>query len=396
MLRNRLIFLFLALAAGTFSSFYGGASYLLLFVILILPLVSFLYLVYVFLTLRISQDAEERILYKGGETPYCFSLVNERKIIYSGVQVDFKSGLFEVEGLEQVRNYSLLPKDRIDRKARIRCLYRGTYAVGVDSVTVTDFLNLFQLKRKIDSPVQVQVLPRVIRLNKLAAAPLDDDAKTLPFSLVRMQDQPDVESRAYTAGDGLKMVNWKLSAKQQELVVRKYVDAPKTKILLILDLAEIRADSFTKIAAEDQIIEAALAIADYFVRRRTPVEVFYSENGPKATSMKLQNQASFDRFFRFCSDVPFHSFLSADAILGQAAFGCDGRSCCIVVTHKVDEEFCRTADHILSLDTELSVVQAGGLSPEILHSLDKRVRLFQISKGQEIADVLETQQGGRL
>lgn len=79
MIRNRLILLFLILAAGTFASFYGGISYLPLFILFILPMVSFLYLVYVFFSLRISQSVDERVLYKGEETSYWFVLVNEKK-----------------------------------------------------------------------------------------------------------------------------------------------------------------------------------------------------------------------------------------------------------------------------------------------------------------------------
>ena len=398
MIRNRLILLFLILAAGTFASFYGGISYLPLFILFILPMVSFLYLVYVFFSLRISQSVDERVLYKGEETSYWFVLVNEKKVVYPGIRVSFKSGLYEASGLEESWNYSLLPKDRIEKHAQSRCLYRGHYPVGVDTIVVTDFLNLFRLKRSAGEEIPVQVLPRVVRLNRLAAAPLDEDAKAVPFSMTHTNDQPDVESRSYTPGDGLKMVNWKLSARQQELLVRKYIDTPKTKILLIMDLAEIRpADPVTRIIIEDKIIETSLAIADYFVRRKTPLEVIYGTDRPQGVSMEIQDQGSFDRFYRVCSDIPFRSLSVLPSLLRKAAYQYSGRSYCIIVTHKLDEELCRAAENVLSLNTGLCIIQIGDERQEgPRHNLDKRVRFFRISKEQEIAEVLDMQRGGRI
>lgn len=399
MIRNRLILLFLILAAGAFASFYGGISYLPLFILLILPVVSFLYLVYVFFSLRISQNVDERILYKGEETPYRFVLVNEKMIVYSGIQVSFKSGLYEATGLEENRNYSLLPKDRVEKHAQIRCLYRGRYPVGVDTITVTDFLNLFCLKRSAGEEIPVQVLPRVIQLNRLIAAPLDEDAKSVPFSTMYTKDQPDVEARSYTPGDGLKMVNWKLSARQQELLVRKYVDTPKTKILLLMDLGEIHsADPVDRIMIEDKIIETSLAISNYFVRRQTPLEVFYGTDRLQEVSMGIQDQSSFERFYKTCSDIPFRSLADLPVLLKNAAYQCSGRSCCIAVTHKLDGELCQAAENVLSLNIELCIIQIGGEQQEnnLRHNLDKRVRFFRISKEQEIAEVLDAKQGGRI
>ncbi len=114
--------------------------------------------------------------------------------------------------------------------------------------------------------------------------------------------------------------------------------------------------------------------------------------------MEIQDQSSFERFYRICTDIPFRSPTGLSVLLQKAAYQCSGRSCCIAVTHKLNEDLRQAADNILSLNTELSIIQIGGEQQgnNLRHNPDKRVRIFKISKEQEIAEVLDVQQGGRV
>lgn len=113
--------------------------------------------------------------------------------------------------------------------------------------------------------------------------------------------------------------------------------------------------------------------------------------------MEIQDQGSFDRFYRVCSDIPFRSLSVLPSLLRKAAYQYSGRSYCIIVTHKLDEELCRAAENVLSLNTGLCIIQIGDERQEgPRHNLDKRVRFFRISKEQEIAEVLDMQRGGRI
>ncbi len=396
MLRNRLIFTFLILAAAAFSSFYGGTSYLLLFAVLLLPLVSFLCLVIAFASLKLSQGVKDHILYKGEETSYRFVLRNRGPFICTGVELRLYTSLFEAKELEPFQFVSLPPGDRIETTARIRCLYRGTYQIGVESIAATDFLNLFRLKRSArTSQATVQVLPRVIRLKRLASAPDEEDTKNFSVPSVRVQEQPDVESRPYTAGDGLRTVNWKLSARQQELLVRKYTGRPKLKILLAVDLSEIKLKKpLDRIITEDKIIETALSAADHFLRRHVPLEVSYCAEDSLCSGFKLETQAAFDQLYRVFSGVPFSAASSFPALLEQIAFENGGQAFCIVVTHRLDEALCRSASRILPMNGGVSIIQVGGKpAQEIPPNLDRRVRLVRITQDEGIADALETIQG---
>ncbi len=396
MLRNRLIFTFLILAAGIFSSFYGGTSYLLLFAVLLLPLVSFLCLVIVFASLKLSQGVKDHVLYKGEETSYRFALRNRGPLICTGVELRLYTGLFETEGLEPFRYVSLPPGDKVEAAAQIRCLYRGTYQIGVASIAVTDFLNLFRLKRSVRaSQAAVQVLPRVIRLKRLASAPDEEDTRNLSFRAAGVQEQPDVESRPYTAGDGLRTVNWKLSARQQELLVRKYTSRPKLKILLAVDLGEIKLKkALDRIITEDKIIETALSVADHFLRRHIPLEVSYCAEDSLCSGFELETQAAFDQLYRVFSGIPFSAAASFPALLEQTAFEHGGQAFCIAVTHRLDEALCRSANRILSMNVGVSIIQVGGkAAQEIPSGLDRRARLVRITQDEEIADALETVQG---
>jgi len=177
MLRNRLILLALILGAGTFCSFYGGISYLLLFTALILPLASLAYLVYVLVSFRVVQKVDENILRKGDETTFRFSITNELLITYSDIEPFFQKGLVETENTETKR-YTILPGESVKEEERIRFLYRGNYNVGVPDIAV--FAEIDQDKMK---------YPLGLNITMVTTAKNDADA----YELLKMLELPFAE-----------------------------------------------------------------------------------------------------------------------------------------------------------------------------------------------------------
>ncbi|MFA5657738.1 MAG: DUF58 domain-containing protein, partial [Oscillospiraceae bacterium] len=249
MKRNRYFLLALILATGVFASFFGGnIPHALFYSSLVIPVVSFLYTVYVFLRFRLYQKIESRKVMKGELVPYEFTLANEDFISYTGIRVNFFSESSYVSDAGEKTDYLLLPGDSSTMKTTLCCRYRGEYDVGVKSVVITDFLCLFSVTYPITTRLNLTVLPRVHKLSNTLKSELDNKATSFCFN--PNSDRPDTDVRKYSSGDSMKLIHWKATARKQSLLTRKLTEIKKSDISIILDLSPVRENPFEKIIIE--------------------------------------------------------------------------------------------------------------------------------------------------
>ena len=394
MKRNRLILLAAVIASVVFASFYGGVSYLLLFMSFSVPLISLLYLLFVYARFKINQSVEDRVIAKGEQTSYHLFVVNEDHIAYTGIKLSFYTELSELEGVENGIESGLLPDEHLEYEGTIRGRYRGSYNVGVRAVTVTDFLRLFRLTHHPADPVTVTVLPRIISLQSLALLPPEDDAKQTPLPSLFQGAQPDIESRLYHPGDSRRTINWKISARQQELMVRKYIDVPKAQVAVLIDLTRLtEKDPVSRIVIEDKLIESAIAVVHYFMRSNIPAEVLFARSA--VSQLSVTGQKSFDEFYQISAEIPFQSAVPSSELIREIPLRYSRNTFCILITSSLDEEVCKAATEIYSTNSNLGLICVGDEpSSEKRSLLNDRIRYLHISTEDDIAKALESQTGG--
>lgn len=395
MLKNRIILAAAILGAGTFASFYGGAiSYAILYLTILLPIVSLIYLAYVRRNFKIYQSASAQTANKGMRVPYQFILANEHLVAYTSVRVTFHTGMTYLEEVEPDREYCLLPSETVEKKTVICCLYRGVYPVGVSEIILTDLLGILRVKYAPPSTPHILVLPRVLHIERLAALPPDEDVKRSSFSLLTSHEQPDSDVRPYSDGDSLKLVHWKATARQQELLVRRTSETPKSEVLLLVDLSTVVGDQIHRAIVEDKVVECALAVSDHFLRSRIPAELLYAAVEPSILTMK--NKLDFEKLYREYSTIQFTGDISVSALLDHEVHLLSGKEHCIIVTHKITDTLYQSCSRVLELGVGLCVIYIGDeCGEEQLHGFDSRINVLHILKEQEITDVLEAGRGGR-
>lgn len=306
---------------------------------------------------------------------------------FSNVNVSFKSDYSTVENISSDRSYCLLPGDKIEQATTICCHYRGEYRIGIDKVTVTDYLNLFHLVYNAPSTIEAKVLPRIIRLNSLKLYK-ESEGKTLELNPVLHQNVPDVEIRRYEPGDEPKRIHWKASAKLKTLVTRKYTEEPKTEVYLYVDFEMKKTNEVSRVILEDKIIETALAFCDFFYRCNTPVRVIYDIAGIKI--MNISGKQEFDQFYQLCTDVYFRARHSIGSLLMESCNLIKNTSFSIVLTHTFSEDIVKASYHMVSLGNEVAILYLGEEDvSRLTGKLDSRIYFEQIIPSQEISEVLE-------
>ncbi len=153
-------------------------------------------------------------------------------------------------------------KDMPGKQQRLRLPFHaahvGVCLPGVESVTVADLFGLYSVTRM---PEHVQhplvVLPTLFPTEALAFAPGDSGLETVARATEDVTSPADV--RAYQPGDSMKKIHWKLSARKQELLVRRFEEPELPDALVLLDCS--RPPTWGHPEAEADVKDALLETA---------------------------------------------------------------------------------------------------------------------------------------
>ena len=98
MWRNRIFLLLFIILTAVFASFFGGPlPYALFYLSLLLPLISYLYLLYIYNRFRVYQLIDKKTLTKHETVPFRFILANEDLLTYAHIHVTFLDDFSSLE-----------------------------------------------------------------------------------------------------------------------------------------------------------------------------------------------------------------------------------------------------------------------------------------------------------
>lgn len=392
MIITRVLSILFIIGSGIFASYFGGnISYALFYLAIFLPIISFLYTLYVYARFKIFQSMDNSIVVKGDWNNYSFIIANEDYIAFRNIKVNFLHSQSTIRKTEESMEYSLLPSDKERMETKLRCNYRGEYAVGVDSIQVTDFLYLFSITYPITSKLKVLVLPRIVSLEQLGIAPSLIDSKNPVRYSNTTEEELDTEIRRYHPGDNRKRINWKASAKANELLSRKYNQKPKAEVVLFMDLSKITEDELSVVIAEDKIIESVIAIANYYALAGTVSHIIYETDGIK--QMPIHNKIDFNAFYKACVSIKFIAKTPIGELVARRLQRGDDSVFYVIATTKLTKDLYISALKALAGGNRLCILF---ISDDISVNTKKLIAdmkkagadIYQIMSKDEIGDIL--------
>lgn len=302
MRKRRLGLLGLWILSLTAISFYGGAvSYGFFFGVTLLPVISLVYLALVYWRFRIYQKVESRNMVCGQPMPYFFVLKNDDYCPFASISVRLYSSFSYVEKLPGDTEYELLPGDEYTFETKLVCKYRGEYEVGVKEIVVTDFFRLFRFTYRIPGAIKAVVLPKVTRLTALNS--IESLSVLLQRDAFRADTEPDVVVRDYIAGDALKQIHWKATARERKLKVRNRTGEEKQGIALLCDTKRCSRHRKEYLPVENKLLEVMLALGIFLAERNMAFTAYYGQNG--MAKKHVDGIGDFDSFYEEMSKVVY-------------------------------------------------------------------------------------------
>lgn len=326
--------LYAGLLAGSILlvSLRGSAVLWLLFhFTLAIPVLSLLYILYIYFRFRIGQQVSRRVN-KGERVPYKLKLANDDLLLMTGIRLNFYTDTVHV--MKKARDgtripyaqapdtFSLLPHQYKDAELELYCKYRGTYPVGVKSVSVTDLFGLFTITYPVSETVRLTVRPRMIPLAQLQSKLEKRDPKKNRPAITHLQDILDFELRKYIPGDPLRHIHWKNSARAGELLVRRQAPQELYELVVIMDCTPCADKApLERMQREDNIIETAVALLSDACKKKVRTRVVWCAGS--VCEMRIDHPSDFEKFYNLCAELPF----SASLTLEETWEACERKMC---------------------------------------------------------------------
>jgi len=240
--------------------------------------------------LSIDIDFTDKKIFAGEETEFNLSLTNAKilPVFWLTVHFNFRKGMNLIGGektgtLSGNRDiffdkFNLSLYQKLNRHYQVRPEERGAYYLGNGMLETEGFIGLFSQKESLNNSLELVVYPQIY--------PVDDQVITRLFARgEKMTDgwiMVDPINRAgvrdYQPSDQRKQINWKVSARHQQLKSDIYHPSKAGEIEIILDIRS--ADKSWEGIDKDQL-EIAYSLAGSLARQflNKGIEVGFLSNG---------------------------------------------------------------------------------------------------------------------
>jgi uncharacterized protein (DUF58 family) len=208
--------------------------------------------------------AEDRIL-EGDEVDATISVVSATPVDRLDLYARLPDGVELARGRNPV-GLRLAPNEPRELELTLHAVRWGGHVIGPTYFRARDPLGLIAWESTAETRPQLRVYPREDVLRR-ALQPVETQVFTgNEVARVKGEGIEFADIRTWAAGDAVKRINWRASARRGELLVNESHPERNTDVILFLDsFAEARRGHEGTL---DQAVRATATLADAYARRR--------------------------------------------------------------------------------------------------------------------------------
>ncbi len=225
-------------------------------------------------------------LNKGRHFQTTVTLSAESKLPIPFVRLQLQPDLNFEEDDPRMIQTAMVSAEPLEIPLGMTAKYAGCGYISVGNLMVSDYLGLFTFPvKQIPDSVKVGVIPVIPSLTGAATMlhtvsdavlTMDEEEEETSASFTS-QTTPGYIHRDYVAGDNLKRINWKLSAKRNRLMVRMDEAASAVRPALVLDFRP-EGDEIS-LKHRETLMEGALGFLSLLVKQGVPCTLRYASEG---------------------------------------------------------------------------------------------------------------------
>ncbi|MDX6745939.1 DUF58 domain-containing protein [Polaribacter sp. PL03] len=147
---------------------------------------------------------------------------------------------------------------------------RGIYSFGNSNVYVNSPLQLATKKYVLGEEKELKCYPSFLKLREFDFKAFTNDAISYGSKKVRRigHSLEFEQIKEYVSGDDIRTLNWKATAKRNQLMVNQYVEEKSQPVYSIIDKGRAMQMQFNELSLLDYTINATLAISNIILRKQ--------------------------------------------------------------------------------------------------------------------------------
>ncbi len=168
----------------------------------------------------------------------------------------------------QIRNFkkesALSPEESWNFSYQLKPLERGVYQFGHLNVFVCTRQAVIARRVRLSRPESVKVYPSFLQMRKFEIMAISDRLSEMGIKKVRKYGhQMEFDQiREYIKGDDIRTINWKATARRNQLMVNQYQDEKSQQVYSIVDMGRTMKMPFNGTSLLDYAINTSLVLSN--------------------------------------------------------------------------------------------------------------------------------------
>ena len=243
--------------------------------------------------IKATRHCPER-LSNGDENQIHISLQSFFRIPVTAAVIDEIPHQFQVRDLNFV--ISLPAGDAQQINYLLRPVKRGEYDFGGINLLVSSILGL--ATRRIIAPENklVPVYPSFLQMRKYELLAISNNLTNTGIKRIRRigQNLEFEQIKKYTAGDDIRSINWKATARKADLMVNNFQDERSQQVYSLIDKGRVMKMPFNGMSLLDYAINASLVISNIAIKKsdKAGLITFQDKIGTLLSASRINKQMS--------------------------------------------------------------------------------------------------------
>lgn len=245
-------------------------------------------------------EPEKTVVMRGENVRVFIKLKNNSRFPVADCRVEVHYRYFMDQKRERLRfRKEMDAKETVQKELLIQPEYCGKLEVSIKKIRVSDFLGLWSFSRRDKKKTELVILPKLSQIpvvvsEKTRMFPIDSEVHDRYHSGDDVSEVFDM--RKYRPGDRLQRVHWKMSARENELIVKEYSRPEGAAVVLFIE-----GDAALKSQREKSAYFEKIFSVSYSLLEASCVHyaVWMEADGERLWRMRI------------CSEESFYDFVAA-------------------------------------------------------------------------------------
>lgn len=194
----------------------------------------------------------------------------------------------------QVRHFNIVrkldPSSKTELQYELRPTERGEYHFGKLNIYATSVFGLIARRFSFNDQAIIPTYPSFMQLRKYDLLAISNNLNQYGIKKVRKlgHTMEFEQIKEYVLGDDLRTINWKATAKKNQLMVNQFQDEKSQPIYSVIDKGRVMKMPFNELTLLDYAINASLVISNVALKKHDKAGLF-------TFSKKVENRVVAER-----------------------------------------------------------------------------------------------------